>query len=159
MTSGQWKQLCTLRAPNEDGGNKGQARSDLTNRVDTRQVPLHNAGADGSGTLRSSVLYANFARGLARNYVDQPNIEHDPADNSMNGIIPSPVPCVDQEGFNLWVLQAIEILSSYHRVEYTIDGLDADQDNLPQEEEIIDGNAEAGGDSDGSIIDGGLSYS
>ena len=129
-----------------------------TPRNDTRAVPLHNAGVNVNGQpLYREVATSGLAKALPPGSGIQPG--YDTMSRPIQGIFPDPGPCKNQENFNLWVMQCIHILGTFHAQYYIVDGTNADQTQAPDQEgnELIGGNA--ADNIQDSTIDGGSSMS
>ena len=153
---GVWSKVASLRNPasgtqTAEGAGMGQPQ-------DTRTLKLHNAGRQLGGKPYYAAPFEGRMEGIQPGY--------DWTSRPIMGLFPDPSTCKDQENFNIWVLQCLEILGSFHATYVTLDGTNASQPDdsgaggeAPNQDEIP---PDAGGADDNLMpdnIDGGSAFS
>ena len=119
-------------------------------------VPLHNAGVNVNGQPLYRRLQHQVTKALPPG---SGSPGYDTMGRPIQGIFPDPGPCTNQENLNLWFMQCIHILGTFHAQYFTVDGTNADQTQAPDQEgnELIGGTALD--NIQDSTIDGGSSMS
>ena len=104
-------------------------------------------------------VYSDIANGRTLRLTDIPDVDHDPSDQSIYGVLPDPSGCTSQENFNLYIMQCLRILAGYHANTHVLDGTESAEGDEWDQDDVDAGGAMQDGNNPPTNIDGGMSRS